>query len=189
MFQDISQLYSKMFLLKFVFSMNPTMVQRRPHHHRQALKLRTQIKIYFSTWISIKFLSWICCIRPYMRLLAASALKQSTADSMTTLGFWFWGLWVLSNICPYMCLLTISVLKQSTNLGCSGIGLGLLWTQERLKWRNCRLITKNPDYYLGWAILAECRQLDTHSCIFHLCSENFPNLTCYIKLKVHNFIT
>ena len=34
--------------------------------------------------------------------------------------------------------------------------------QERTKWRKCRLTTKNPDYQLGWAILADCRHLDTH---------------------------
>ena len=58
--------------------------------------------------------------------------------------------------------------------------------QGRTKWRSCRLTTKNPDYQLGWAILAECRQLDNHNAIFILCSENFPNLTCYITLTVHN---
>ena len=33
--------------------------------------------------------------------------------------------------------------------------------QGRMKRKNCRLTTKNLDYQLGWAILAECRQLDT----------------------------
>ena len=32
--------------------------------------------------------------------------------------------------------------------------------QGRMKWSNCRLTTKNPDYQLGWAILAECSRLD-----------------------------
>ena len=37
--------------------------------------------------------------------------------------------------------------------------------QWRTKWRNCRLTTKNPDYQLGCAILAECRH--THKRNFH----------------------
>ena len=32
--------------------------------------------------------------------------------------------------------------------------------QGRMKWRNCRLSTKTPDYHLGWTVLALCRQLD-----------------------------
>ena len=40
------------------------------------------------------------------------------------------------------------------------------YIQGRTKWRNCRLTTKNPDYQLGWALLAECMQLDTHQHIF-----------------------
>ena len=28
----------------------------------------------------------------------------------------------------------------------------------RTKWRNCRLTNKNPDYQLGWAILADCKK-------------------------------
>ena len=72
--------------------------------------------------------------------------------------------------------------------------------QGKTKWRNCRLDTKNPvnpDFQLGWAILAECSQ--SRGCIngsecsnknkrnfFILCSENSPNLTCYITLRVHN---
>ena len=32
--------------------------------------------------------------------------------------------------------------------------------QGRTKWRNCRLAAKTPNYQLGWAILAECRQFD-----------------------------
>ena len=35
-------------------------------------------------------------------------------------------------------------------------------SQERRKWRNCRLTSRYPEYQLGRAILAECRQLDTH---------------------------
>ena len=31
--------------------------------------------------------------------------------------------------------------------------------QGRMKWRNCRST--------GWAVLSECRQLDTHKCNFH----------------------
>ena len=50
--------------------------------------------------------------------------------------------------------------------------------QGRMKWGNYRLTTKNPDFKLGWAILAECRQLDTHKRIFILCGENSPNFTC-----------
>ena len=48
------------------------------------------------------------------------------------------------------------------------------------------LTTQNSDYQLGWAILAECRQLDTHKHIFHFMSWNSPYLTCYITLRVHN---
>ena len=39
--------------------------------------------------------------------------------------------------------------------------------QGRTKWRNCRLSPKPPGYQLGWAILAECRQLDTRKHNFH----------------------
>ena len=35
------------------------------------------------------------------------------------------------------------------------------YPQGRTKWRNCRLTIKNPDYQLGWPILAKCRQLDS----------------------------
>ena len=58
--------------------------------------------------------------------------------------------------------------------------------QGRMKQRKCRLIAKTPDYQLGWAILAECKQLDTLNSIFILCSENSPNITCYKTLSVHN---
>ena len=37
-----------------------------------------------------------------------------------------------------------------------------LWFSQSRKWRNCRLTTKNLDYQLGWAILAEFRPLDIH---------------------------
>ena len=36
-----------------------------------------------------------------------------------------------------------------------------------------RLTTKNPDYPLGWAILADCRQLDTINTVFILGSEHY----------------
>ena len=39
--------------------------------------------------------------------------------------------------------------------------------QGRMNLGNCRLTIKNPDYQLGWAILAECRQIDTQKCNFH----------------------
>ena len=50
-------------------------------------------------------------------------------------------------------------------------------TQGRTKSRSCRLTTKNSDYQIGWAIL---------TAIFILPSENSPNLTCYLTLRVHN---
>ena len=36
------------------------------------------------------------------------------------------------------------------------------------KYIDCRLTTINPDYQLGWAILAECRQLIPINTIFIL---------------------
>ena len=41
-------------------------------------------------------------------------------------------------------------------------GKGVCGVSQERKRRNCRLTTKNPEYQLIWAILAECRQLDTH---------------------------
>ena len=42
--------------------------------------------------------------------------------------------------------------------------------QGKTKWRNCRLTTKNPDFQLGWAILAECSNKNIRN-FFILCSE------------------
>ena len=55
-----------------------------------------------------------------------------------------------------------------------------------MKWRNSRLTTKNPDSQLGWDILAECRQLVTHTTTLILCSENSLNLPVTLTLRIHN---
>ena len=48
---------------------------------------------------------------------------------------------------------------------------------------------RGPPYQVGWAILAECRQLDIPiKAIFVLCSENSPNLTCYIYTMRKNLL-
>ena len=46
--------------------------------------------------------------------------------------------------------------------------------------------TRLAKVQINCAILAEFRQLDTHKLNFHFCSENSPNLTCYITSRVHN---
>ena len=51
----------------------------------------------------------------------------------------------------------------------------ICYIQGRMKWRNCRLSTKTPDYHLGWAVWALCRQLDILKCNF-----------CFIYHKVAN---
>ena len=55
--------------------------------------------------------------------------------------------------------------------------------EGRTKWRNCRLTNKHLDYQLGWALLAECMQLDTHKCNFHFMQWKFfqPYLLHNIK--------
>ena len=59
--------------------------------------------------------------------------------------------------------------------------------QGRTKSRNCRLTHKTSDYQVGWAILAECKQLDTHKHNFQFMYGKFsqPYLLCYITLRVH----
>ena len=43
---------------------------------------------------------------------------------------------------------------------------------------------KNPDYQLGWAILAECRQLDTHKRNFHFMYWKFSQLYLLDNINV-----
>ena len=51
-----------------------------------------------------------------------------------------------------------------------------------MKWRNCRLSTESPNYQLGWAVLALCRQLDILKHNFHFTWWKFlqPRLPGYI---------
>ena len=42
-----------------------------------------------------------------------------------------------------------------------------LQDQEKKRERKPRLTTKNPDYQLGWAVMALCRQLDILKRNFH----------------------
>ena len=53
----------------------------------------------------------------------------------------------------------------------SGVNL-----KRRTKERNCRLTTKNPDYQLGWALLAELPM----NTIFILGGENSQTLTGWL---------
>ena len=53
-----------------------------------------------------------------------------------------------------------------------------------MKWRNCRLSTKIPDYQLGWAVLAAGRQLDIRKHNFlYIMKYRQPRLQgCIVKL-------
>ena len=53
------------------------------------------------------------------------------------------------------------------------------YVQGRTKWRNCRLSIETPDYQFGWAVQ------DPLNATYIFCSDNSPNLTCYVTLRVH----
>ena len=59
----------------------------------------------------------------------------------------------------------------------------IIWVKEEC--RKCRLSTKTPDYQLGWAVVALCRQLDILKPNFHFVWWKFsqPQLLGYLVEK------
>ena len=53
-----------------------------------------------------------------------------------------------------------------------------------MKWRNCRLSSKTPDYQLGWAVLAASRLLDTLK-LEIVMNELRKNQNFHFDLQIH----